>query len=466
MGNSVKVTKHVAALLEGHTDRVINSIQRGQLDACTLVPVSKQSKYWDGTPLPLDNKKPYILVPLINYVCFIKDSIILKVLLDKCTNRKKMLVVQDATQMSPLHIAAAHDFIDGIKLLSSHGFEHSCMTERGVTPLMCAVSRANPTATSLQMLTLMLQQADHTTINRADRWGQTALHYAADDQWIEAVQLLLSHGADANIQDKAGHTPLFDVVGSSTYSHYKYFWYVVAADSRAGKGEHLLRLLIEHSANVNLQDNDGATILHRIVTKPDLDSFNYYVTMFKGILSAGANIHIKDHEGYTPLLMAVNYYNARFVRELVRLHTPRQLSWRHKLEVDGDVHYTTALYLPIEYVEDIESQVRACYQIVQILVVAGHAVYSEVYKTVKQCARFHFQYFAEMLAVLERYRMRPRLLKDLARLAVRNAMTELHSQKLNQLPIPAALQKYIGLNDLDDIPVPGPPKPSVQQTDR
>ena len=462
MGSTVKVSKPVAALLDGETDKVMQCIERGRLDACTPIPVSKQSKYWDGTPLPLGNKKAYLLVPLINYICFMKDITMLKALLDKSTNKKKMLALKDATHMSPLHIAAANDFVKGIPLLSEFGYDPKTMTDRGITPIMCAVSRTDPGETSMEMVNLMLLQADKDAINVQDRWGQTALHYATDDQWIEAVELLLAKGADVNIQDKAGHTPLFDVVGSSTYSHYKYFWYVVAADGRAKKGEQILQLLIKHKANVNVQDKDGATVLHRVVTKPDLDtfnsSFNHYVAMFETILHAGANIHIKDREGFTPLLMAVNYYNPRFVRELAKLHTPRQLSWRHKLEEEGDTHYTTALYLPIEKVEDIESQVRACYHIVQILVVAGHRIYSEVYKTVKQCSRFHFQYFKEILLVLEKYRMQPRELKDLSRLAIRNGMSDLRFGEIQKLPLPASLCRYVGLEDLDDIPVPGPPE--------
>ena len=419
MGTCVKVNKHVAACLEGHMDKVVQSIEKGRLDPTTLIPVSKQSNYWDGTPLPMGNRKPYLMVPLINYICFMKDLDTLKKLLEHSSKSKKVLSVKDATNMSPLHIAAAHDFVGGVPLLASFGYPLHVATDRGITPIMCAVSRTNPDHASMDMAKMMLAEADKDAINVQDQWGQTALHYATDDQWVEAVELLLEHGADVNIQDKAGHTPLFDVVGSSTYSHYKYFWYVVAADGRAKKGEAILQLLIKHKANVNLQDHDGNTVLHRIVTKPDMDSFNYcfnyYVAMFETILAAGANIHIKDKEGYTPLLMAVNYYNPRFVRELAKLHTPRQLSWRHKLDENDYVHYTTALYLPIERVEDIESQVRACYHIVQILVVAGHAIYSEVYKTVKQCSRFHFAYFTEILHVLEKYRLQPRELRDLCR---------------------------------------------------
>ena len=298
MGNTVKVSKHVAALLEGETETVLHNIEKGRLDACTFIPVSKQSKYWDGTPLPLDNKKPYINVPLINYACFKKDATLIKALLEKNCN-KKVLNIKDGTQMSPLHIACAHDFLEGIKLLSWYGFEHACVTDRGITPLMCAVSRTTPSESSLNIVKCMVQKLDKDGINVQDRWGQTALHYASDDQWIEAAELLLIHGANPNIQDRAGHTPLFDVVGSSTYSHYKYFWYVVAADGRVKKGEEILKLLIHHKADVNLQDKDGATVLHRVVTKPDIDQqFDHYVAMFHTILAAGANIHLKVRNKY------------------------------------------------------------------------------------------------------------------------------------------------------------------------
>jgi ankyrin repeat protein len=376
----VKVNKYVAAVVARQKDKVVQGIEKGRLEASTLIPVSKQSSYWDGTPLPMPNRKPYLMVPFINYVCFRRDLETLVLLLEHSSGKsKKVLGVCDVTSMSPLHIAAAHDFVAGVAALSEFGFPLHGATDRGITPIMCAVSRTDPSVTSLNMAKMMLAEATVAAINGQDQWGQTALHYATDDQWVEAVALLLSHGADANIRDNDGHTPLFDAVGSSTYGKCRFP--APVDTTREQKGKEILNLLLKHNADVNLQDKDGMTVLHIIVTKLDTNMFNN--DMFEAILNAGANIHIKDKEGYTPLLHAVNFYNPRFVCALAKLYSPRQLSWRHKLEAGGEgsgigPHYTTALYLPIERVADMESQVAACFHIVQILIAAGHAIYSEV----------------------------------------------------------------------------------------
>lgn len=45
-------------------------------------------------------------------------------------------------------------------------------------------------------------------VNNQDRFGKSALHSAAETNNVEAVELLLHHGADVNIQNFDGVTPL------------------------------------------------------------------------------------------------------------------------------------------------------------------------------------------------------------------------------------------------------------------
>src|SRR5437764_12406280 len=50
--------------------------------------------------------------------------------------------------------------------------------------------------------------ADVECVNEQDAFGNTALMFAAGDGHLEAVQLLVSHGAQVNLSNRVGATAL------------------------------------------------------------------------------------------------------------------------------------------------------------------------------------------------------------------------------------------------------------------
>ena len=74
----------------------------------------------------------------------------------------------------------------------------------------------------------------------------------------------------------------------------------------------IVELLLEHGANPNVQDNDGRTPLHYAVE-------NCHVDVARVLLDHGADPTIRDNEGMTPLDYSSNC--EEFIEELRRRST-------------------------------------------------------------------------------------------------------------------------------------------------
>ena len=96
----------------------------------------------------------------------------------------------------------------------------------------------------LDTLVILLENIGGDINYRNENGGNTALHYICCSQTksVSIMRTLLKYGADPNIQNSNGNTPLH-----------------LCANRRLTK---LIQLLIEYSADVNIQNNFGETPLH------------------------------------------------------------------------------------------------------------------------------------------------------------------------------------------------------------
>ncbi|KAF8474426.1 hypothetical protein DFH94DRAFT_129537 [Russula ochroleuca] len=170
-----------------------------------------------------------------------------------------------------------------------------------------------------------------------DDEGVTPLHLAAADYGrVEVVRVLLEHGANVGAEDNKGRTPLHEAADyrriEGNYGRVE--GYV------SGKVE-LVRVLLEHGANVGAEDSEGRTSLH-------VAAEHAKVEVVRLLLEHGANVGAQDNEGRTPLHKAVarEYGMVEVIRVLLehganvgaqdsKGRTPFQMvsPWRNEIKV-------------------------------------------------------------------------------------------------------------------------------------
>jgi len=202
---------------------------------------------------------------------------------------------------APLHAAAKKGQLGAIFLLIENNATMELDAEEGTgqTPLCSAVecgrveaaqallqlgAKANPRVLYLGHLQggklHRILSSSTSSLSAQLGCGGTALHMAACDGEAAAAAWCLEGGAATDVQDDQGATPLMLAAG--------------ADDAEEG---HLVavKLLVEHKANLELQDARGDTALHYAAKEQNAEAFEVLVR-------AGANLEAENGKGKTPKL--------------------------------------------------------------------------------------------------------------------------------------------------------------------
>jgi len=121
--------------------------------------------------------------------------------------------------------------------------------------------------------------------------GMTALHYAGWSGCAEAVQAVLTAGADVHTKADDGMTAL----------HYAGRW--------GGAGS--ISSLVGAGADVHAKADDRRTALHWV-------AWNRHSRVVEVFLEAGADVHATDQDGWTPLHCATSQSKTSMVDALLR----------------------------------------------------------------------------------------------------------------------------------------------------
>ncbi|GAB1605302.1 ankyrin repeat and SOCS box protein 3-like [Argonauta hians] len=177
------------------------------------------------------------------------------------------------TGNAAIHIAVHKNLLECFQILLNNGVDINSRDPDHHTPLIISVMKKK-----YLILEELLSQPT-CDVNATDSNGWTALHYAAHK--ATGVQQLLQAGADPNVYNDSGNTPL-----------------MLAAIEGFSK---VIHLLTKAKCDVNLKDSSSAqkTAMHIIALKG-------HTECIEDMLEAGLNMNVYDNEYRTPLWYALN----------------------------------------------------------------------------------------------------------------------------------------------------------------
>jgi ankyrin repeat protein len=174
---------------------------------------------------------------------------------------------------APLHFAAYAGNTDIVEQLIKAQADINQTDNQKHTPLFIAVSRGNTSVVEL----LIKAGAN---IEQKDDTDRTPLHCAASQRFTNSAYLLIKAGADLNQKDIDGRTPLFLAAINGDMN--------------------IIELLVQAKANIHIRDKEGWTALHAAIE-------GGYINIVKLLTNMGADINQQVNKGKPPFYSALRY---------------------------------------------------------------------------------------------------------------------------------------------------------------
>jgi len=222
-------------------------------------------------------------------------------------------MAEGSCRWPPLYYMAKNGNAKGVRLLLDMGADpdctdaNDCADVNGQSPLFYAARAASIAS----IAALVDAGAD---LERRDKFGQTALFYAASEgACAECIRLLTPEGSDLAPRDFSGRTPLFvaaqrghgaacraiiECFGGGATIDVDRFGQSALFFAAAGGHTSCIKVLLEASAQVDAKDSAGQTPLFYAASQRHLGACNVLV-------QSGANPWTTDVKGVTPLARAL-----------------------------------------------------------------------------------------------------------------------------------------------------------------
>ena len=207
------------------------------------------------------------------------------------------IYIYNEVSQTALHIATLKNNSWMINHLLEAQADVNAVDRNGLTLLMMAVNERQSGGIHLPIRYNVLFYIS----NKA---GHTALHQAAFDNNVPVLKQLLEAHCDVNTVDNKGWTPL-----------------MVSAQ---GGREDIAQLLIQHGALANIYNGIGQTALH-------IATSNNQSLVIKCLVEAHADVNVIDNQGWTPLMIAAQEGYQDIANLLIKLganvDTSSEIGW-------------------------------------------------------------------------------------------------------------------------------------------
>jgi serine/threonine-protein phosphatase 6 regulatory ankyrin repeat subunit B len=221
---------------------------------------------------------------------------------------------------TPLAVACHGGLVDVATMLLTRSASIDISTNGGVTSLMLAAHQGH-----LAVVELMLLARSPTLLNARTQDGATALHIAVQKDFLRVVDVLLSAGADPNIADNSGSSPLIKAHrteiarrlldgGADVNAHSLAGRTALMIAARSDSSASLVALLLQRRADVAAADNNGYNSLMWAACKNHVDVMSLLLQA-PGVPEAWVNA--QAHDGSTTLTVASEHGATAAVKALI-----------------------------------------------------------------------------------------------------------------------------------------------------
>ena len=141
---------------------------------------------------------------------------------------------------------------------------------------------------------------NHENVDLQDQTGRTALSWAALSLDEDVIKILLNKGADPNLLDKGGSSPLYYVMCNLSAEHTLIL--------------RIVKILLAAGANPSIENRFGMNPL-MVCFLDSVQKIPY--TLVATLLDAGANPNVKNSSGKTPLMIVCERNLFSFAKILI-----------------------------------------------------------------------------------------------------------------------------------------------------